>query len=148
MDVDLGGLLDFAVTMAEQAGRKTLEHFGAEVPTELKADSTPVTQADRDAEQLCREMLETRFPADGILGEEFGTVRPAAPRRWILDPIDGTKSFIRGVPLYGVLIALEEAGLPPSASSTSRRWRKRLRRRAAAAAGGTEAGLEYPESMP
>ena len=79
---------------------------------ELKADSTPVTQADREAEQLCRVLIEARFPDDGIVGEEFGACRVDAARRWIIDPIDGTKSFIRGVPLYGVLIALEQAGRP------------------------------------
>lgn len=112
LDTDLSGLLEFAVSMAQQAGRETLRYFGADVSAQLKADSTPVTQADRDAEQLCRALIEARFPTDGIIGEEFGTSRPEAPRRWIIDPIDGTKNFIRGVPLYGVLIALEEAGRP------------------------------------
>lgn len=112
LDADLSGLLEFAVSMAQQAGRETLRYFGTDVGTELKADSTPVTQADRDAEKLCRSLIEARFPEDGIVGEEFGICRPDAPRRWILDPIDGTKSFIRGVPLYGVLIGLEEAGRP------------------------------------
>ncbi len=112
MDADFSGLLEFAVSMAQQAGRKTLRYFDATVHVELKADSTPVTQADREAEQLCRALIEARFPDDGIVGEEFGACRADATRRWIIDPIDGTKSFIRGVPLYGVLIALEEAGRP------------------------------------
>ncbi len=112
MGADLSGLLEFAVSMAQQAGQKTLSYFGGDLRTELKADSTPVTQADREAEQLCRALLEARFPDDGIVGEEFGASRVDAPRRWIIDPIDGTKSFVRGVPLYGVLIALEDAGAP------------------------------------
>ena len=66
--------------------------------------------ADRAAEQLARSLIEARFPQDGIVGEEFGEVRPASQRRWILDPIDGTRSFVRGVPLYGVLIAVEDDG--------------------------------------
>ncbi len=112
MDADLSGLLEFAVSMAHQAGRTTLRYFDAAMHIELKADSTPVTQADREAEQLCRVLIEARFPDDGIVGEEFGACRVDAARRWIIDPIDGTKSFIRGVPLYGVLIALEQAGRP------------------------------------
>ncbi len=112
MDADLSPLLEFAVKMAEQAGKKTLRYFGASVKAELKADLTPVTQADRDAEKLCRQLLEQHFPDDGIVGEEFGTARGEARRRWIIDPIDGTKNFIRGVPLYGVLIALEDEGRP------------------------------------
>jgi histidinol-phosphatase len=66
--------------------------------------------ADRDAERLARELIGSRFPDDGVLGEEEGESRPGAPRRWIIDPIDGTRSFVRGVPLYGVLLALEDAG--------------------------------------
>jgi histidinol-phosphatase len=75
-----------------------------------KADLTPVTIADRAAEQLARSLIETRFPHDGIIGEEFGESRPGATRRWILDPIDGTRSFVHGVPFYGVLVAVEDNG--------------------------------------
>jgi histidinol-phosphatase len=102
--------LDFAVEVAWRAGRVTLAHYQTGVGVEAKADASPVTIADRDAERLARELIEDRFPGDGIVGEEFGETRPDAARRWILDPIDGTRSFIRGVPLYGVLLALEEEG--------------------------------------
>ena len=103
-------LLEFAIELAWAAGRATLAHFQTGVVAETKEDLTPVTIADREAEMRCRRMIEDRYPADGILGEEFGVARADARRRWILDPIDGTKSFVRGVPLYGVLIGLEEDG--------------------------------------
>jgi histidinol phosphatase-like enzyme (inositol monophosphatase family) len=102
--------LEFAVDLARRAGQVTLEHFHRGVAVEAKADGSPVTEADRAAEVLMRERIEARFPDHAILGEEFGSAREGAARRWILDPIDGTKSFARGVPLYGVLVALEERG--------------------------------------
>jgi inositol-phosphate phosphatase/L-galactose 1-phosphate phosphatase/histidinol-phosphatase len=77
-----------------------------------KSDLTPVTVADRAAEEVMREMIERRFPDHGIVGEEFGGVREDAEFVWVLDPIDGTKSFISGVPLFGTLIALTQAGRP------------------------------------
>ena len=106
----LRNLLEFAVEVAWRAGRVTLAHFQTGIAAEAKADASPVTVADREAERLARELIEARFPQDGILGEEFGATRPDAARRWILDPIDGTRSFVRGVPLYGVMLALEEGG--------------------------------------
>jgi histidinol phosphatase-like enzyme (inositol monophosphatase family) len=105
-------LLEFAVDIAVRAGRSTLAHFQSGTDVELKSDASPVTVADRQAERLLRERIEQHFPADGIVGEEFGETRAAARRRWILDPIDGTRAFIRGVPLYGTLVAVEEAGEP------------------------------------
>lgn len=105
---ELRSRLDFAVELAWRAGRVTLAYFQTGPSTETKADGSIVTAADREAEALCRKLLEDRYPEDGIVGEELGTSRPQAARRWILDPIDGTISFARGVPLYGVLIALEE----------------------------------------
>jgi histidinol-phosphatase len=78
------------------------------VQIELKQDLSPVTIADREAEAKAREWIEARFPEDGILGEEHGEVRPNARRRWILDPIDGTRTFVRGVPLWGTLVAVTE----------------------------------------
>lgn len=104
----LRDILDFAVELAWLAGRLTLSFFQTGVLAEEKADLSPVTIADRAAEKLCRDSIERRYPEDGILGEEFGEVRTGAARRWILDPIDGTRSFVRGVPLYGVMIALEQ----------------------------------------
>lgn len=105
-------LLEFAVDLAVRAGEVTLAHFRRELAVEWKDDRSPVTIADREAERRCRQLIEARFPDDGILGEEFGATNPAARRRWILDPIDGTRSFVRGVPLYGVLVALEVDGEP------------------------------------
>jgi histidinol-phosphatase len=103
-------LLEFAVEVAWRAGRVTLAHFQTGIAAETKADASPVTIADRDAELIARELIEARFPNDGIVGEELGVVRPQAERRWILDPIDGTRSFVHGVPFYGVLLALEAGG--------------------------------------
>lgn len=104
----LRDLLEFAVEVAWRAGRVTLAHYQTGIVADTKADLSPVTVADREAERLARDMIAARFPEDGVLGEEFGETRPGARRRWILDPIDGTKSFVAGVPLYGVLIAVEE----------------------------------------
>ena len=101
----------FAVEIAREAGALTLDYFGKpDLAVDLKADRTPVTEADRGAEKLLRRRIAERFPADGILGEEFGELPGTSGRRWILDPIDGTRSFERGVPLYGNLIALEFDG--------------------------------------
>jgi histidinol phosphatase-like enzyme (inositol monophosphatase family) len=105
-------LMEFGVEVAWRAGRATLAHFQTGVAAESKPDDSPVTVADRDAERIARDLIEARFPQDGILGEELGEVRPGARRRWILDPIDGTRSYVRGVPLYGVLVAVEENGEP------------------------------------
>jgi len=102
------GILAFAIEAARMAGKTTLRHFQAGVEPEWKSDHSPVTIADREAEAFLRDRIERTYPGDGIVGEELGIVRPEARRRWILDPIDGTRSFIRGVPLYGVLIGVEE----------------------------------------
>ena len=103
--------LDFAVETAYLAGRLTLAHFHATVDTEWKADGTPVTVADREAEALIRSRIEARYPGQAIVGEEYGLTGSArASQRWFIDPIDGTKSFVRGVPLYAVLLGLEIDG--------------------------------------
>lgn len=104
----LRSLLDFAVEVAWRAGRVTLAHYQTGVSVETKPDASPVTVADREAERTVRELIEARFPEDGILGEEFGEVRPGAQRRWVVDPIDGTRSFLHGIPFYGVLLGLEQ----------------------------------------
>jgi len=104
--------LEFAIDAAWRAGRATLPHFQTGVLAEAKADLSPVTVADRAAETLCRALIEARYPYDGILGEEHGARRPGARRRWVIDPIDGTRAFVHGVPLYSVLLALEEEGEP------------------------------------
>lgn len=101
-------LMEAAAEVARIAGDVALRHFRSALAVETKVDGSPVTIADRSAERAAREWLEARFPDDGILGEELGLARPDARRRWILDPIDGTKSFIRGVPLWGSLVALVE----------------------------------------
>lgn len=102
--------LDVAIEAAWEAGRATLRWFQASPAVETKADGSPVTVADREAERLLRELIIARFPDDGIVGEEEGERQGSSGRRWILDPIDGTRSFVRGVPLYGVMVALEAEG--------------------------------------
>ncbi len=101
-------LMEAVSEVARLAGDVALRHFREGVTVEWKEDRTPVTEADRHAERTARAWIEDRFPEDGILGEEFGETRAGAPRRWLLDPIDGTKTFIRGVPLWGTLVALME----------------------------------------
>lgn len=104
-------LLQFAVETAHEAGRLTLGYFQAGVRPEFKADDSPVTVADRKAEELIRRRIAKRYPTHTIVGEEYGTsTGPENEFRWIIDPIDGTKAFIRGVPLYAVLIGLEIEG--------------------------------------
>lgn len=103
-------LLAFASDAAWQAGQLTLAHFRPGVEVEWKPDASPVTVADRAAEQLLRGLIEQRFPHHAIIGEELGESDRDSSHRWFIDPIDGTQSFIRGVPLYGVLIGLEIGG--------------------------------------
>jgi histidinol-phosphatase len=104
--------LDFAIDAAWQAGQRTLAHFQTGVGVEEKIDRSPVTIADREAEGILRHLIAARFPDHAIAGEEFGDDGRRVSHRWVLDPIDGTQSFIRGVPLYGVLIGLEVDGEP------------------------------------
>jgi histidinol phosphatase-like enzyme (inositol monophosphatase family) len=100
--------LELAIDAAREAGELTLKYFRRDdLQVDLKNDATPVTIADRQAEQLLRERIATAFPQDAILGEELGEKSGTSGYRWILDPIDGTKSFIYGVPLYAVLIGVE-----------------------------------------
>ena len=104
---DVQARLDAALRIARAAGDITLEYFQRDnFDVERKVDDSPVTQADRSAEQRMREEISTAFPNDGIVGEEFGEQSGTSAYRWILDPIDGTKSFICGVPLYSVLIGV------------------------------------------
>jgi inositol-phosphate phosphatase / L-galactose 1-phosphate phosphatase / histidinol-phosphatase len=104
--------LALAEALADAAGAVIRRYFRQPIAVDDKADASPVTIADREAEQAMRALIEARFPADGILGEEFGTIRESAEFVWVLDPIDGTKSFISGIPLFGTLIALLRAGRP------------------------------------
>jgi len=109
---NLQDLLDVAINAAYLAGRRTLAYFNTGVEVETKPDDTPVTRADREAEELIRSVVGKHFPTHSILGEEYGTTAGDAKYRWIVDPIDGTKSFIRGVPFYGTLIGVEVDGIP------------------------------------
>jgi histidinol phosphatase-like enzyme (inositol monophosphatase family) len=99
--------LAFAVEIAREAGAVTLRYFRRhDLVVEKKADKSPVTIADRSAEELLRERIGERFPDDGMIGEEFGTTSGTSGYEWTLDPIDGTKAFIHGIPLYTTLIAV------------------------------------------
>lgn len=98
--------LEAALELAHLTGDIALSHYRSNLVVETKPDGSPVTAADRAAETAAREWVRRRFPADGVLGEEFGEERVGAARRWVIDPIDGTKSFVRGVPLWGSLVAL------------------------------------------
>jgi myo-inositol-1(or 4)-monophosphatase len=99
--------------LAEASASVIMNYFGKkQLGTEFKADESPVTLADREAERVMREMIEARFPTHGILGEEWGNTRANAEFVWVLDPIDGTKSFITAVPLFGTLIGLLYQGKP------------------------------------
>jgi histidinol phosphatase-like enzyme (inositol monophosphatase family) len=104
----------FLQRTARPAGEIALQYFNAtslaSLAVTMKSDATPVTEADRATEKYIREGIRRDFPDDVIVGEEFGTDGSNEQRRWIIDPIDGTKSFIHGVPLWGVMIALEQAG--------------------------------------
>jgi histidinol phosphatase-like enzyme (inositol monophosphatase family) len=103
-----GALLEAVQVVARAAGDVALRHYRTALAVESKQDGSPVTIADREAERAARDWLAQRFPADGILGEEFGATEGTSGRRWLLDPIDGTKSFVRGVPLWGTLVAVAE----------------------------------------
>jgi histidinol phosphatase-like enzyme (inositol monophosphatase family) len=113
-DERLKDLLAVACEAAYLGGRRTLAYFNAGVSVETKADNTPVTRADRESEEIIRGCIAKYYPTHAILGEEGGETkgkgRNAPPYRWIIDPIDGTKTFIHGVPMYGVLIGVEVRG--------------------------------------
>jgi len=104
----MSSYLHAVAEVAKLAGDFALSHYGKALSIDVKGDGSPVTIADRGAEERARAWIERQFPDDGILGEEFGSVRPNAARRWIVDPIDGTKSFVRTVPLWGTLVAVTE----------------------------------------
>lgn len=105
---ELQSRLDFALDAAAQAADFIMGHYQSpDLAVDRKRDATPVTAADRGAEELIRGLIGSRYPDDGVLGEEFGESPGTSGWRWILDPVDGTKSFIHGVPLFGTLIGLE-----------------------------------------
>lgn len=110
-DSELTHRLDLACRAAYEAGKITLDYFRRDdLAVQRKADDSPVTAADREAEQHLRKRIAEAFPDDAILGEEFPDREGTSGFRWILDPIDGTKSFIHGVPLYGTLVGVEHGG--------------------------------------
>jgi histidinol-phosphatase len=111
-DIGLDGFLGLAGELADAAAAAIRPAFRTPLVIDDKPDLTPVTAADRAAEAVMRRLIEARHPDHGIIGEEFGRVREAAEFVWVLDPIDGTKSFISGVPLFGTLIALTRRGRP------------------------------------
>jgi histidinol-phosphatase len=102
---ELSGIV---LEVARVGGDVAHRWFGRQTAVDTKSDGSPVTVADRHAEEAMRSSIEVNFPGDGILGEELGEVRPKAARRWILDPIDGTASFMAGVPLWGTLVSVVE----------------------------------------
>jgi len=103
----------FLVELAAVSGDFIRPFFGrSDLKVELKADRSPVTLADRGAEELMRGLIKKKFPSHGVIGEELGSDQPDAEFVWVLDPIDGTKSFTASVPLFGTLIALLHQGLP------------------------------------
>jgi len=102
-------LLAWAVELTKEAGRRTLTRFRSDdLAVDAKGDGTPVTEADRDAEAYIRAELGAAHPDDAVLGEEEGDQAGTTGRRWVIDPIDGTKAFMRGVPLYSNLLAVED----------------------------------------
>jgi histidinol-phosphatase len=110
MNPDWRARYEVAVEAAHKAGQLALRSYEGGVEVQWKADQTPVTAADREAEALLRTTLLGRFPTDGFLGEESGDTPGSSGFRWIIDPIDGTRSFVRGVPLWGTLVGLEYKG--------------------------------------
>ncbi|MBL1095845.1 histidinol-phosphatase [Streptomyces coffeae] len=122
--------LRLAHVLADAADATTMERFKAlDLQVETKPDMTPVSEADKAAEELIRSQLQRARPRDAVLGEEFGS-EGSGPRRWVIDPIDGTKNYVRGVPVWATLIALMERGEGGdrpvvgvvSAPALSRRW--------------------------
>jgi histidinol-phosphatase len=125
--VDLAAELAFALELADQADRISMRHFRrASLIVESKPDRSPVSEADREIEQLIRARIEATRPGHAMVGEEFGYTPGASSLRWIVDPIDGTRKFVRGLPGFATLIALEDAGSMlvgvASAPALGRRW--------------------------
>jgi histidinol-phosphatase len=113
--------LALALKLADAADAITTRSFQSTFTVRTKADRTPVTEVDEAVERALRDTLERERPDDGIVGEEFGA-RGDAARRWIIDPIDGTKNFIRGIPVFATLIALDGQVGVVSAPALGRRW--------------------------
>lgn len=106
-------LLRFATEIVAAAGELTQRYFrSSDLEVVAKADGSPVTIADQQAEQLIRDAIAAEFPNDAIMGEEYGATDAPSGRQWVIDPIDGTKSFTAGVPLYANLLAVIDDGVP------------------------------------
>lgn len=105
-------IIAFANSLADKSGEIVQKYFRTDFTVESKSDHSPVTIADKEVEQTLREMIEATYPQDGILGEEFGRKESQSGRMWVIDPIDGTKSFMIGRPTFGTLIALCEGDIP------------------------------------
>lgn len=104
--------IEFSQELAQASGEIIRRYFRSPISVETKADSTPLTIADQEAERYMRDLIQARYPHHGILGEEFETVNPRATYQWVLDPIDGTKNFVSGTTLFGTLIGLMVDGHP------------------------------------
>ena len=107
---EMAAWLDVAMAACDEADAIALQHFRQELHIETKPDRTFVTQADTAIERLIRARITSAFPEHGLVGEEYGTQDGARPVRWIIDPIDGTHNFMRGVPLFGTLLGVESSG--------------------------------------
>lgn len=112
MNADWRNRYEAAIAATHEAGRLALAYFDQGVAVEWKQDHSPVTLADRGAEELLRATLSKHFPNDGFLGEEYGDQPGSSGYRWIIDPIDGTRSFVRGVPIWATLLGLEYRNEP------------------------------------
>jgi histidinol-phosphatase len=110
MNPDWRARYEQAIDITRRAGTVAMRYFDTELTVELKSDLSPVTVADRETEQTLRAALTDAFPGDGFLGEEFGETPSTTGYRWIIDPIDGTRSFVRGIPIWAVLVGLEYRG--------------------------------------
>lgn len=123
---DLDGFIDLAIRLADAAGPIARKYFRGRFEVDDKADSSPVTIADREIEAAIRSLIAETFPDHGILGEEEGRERMEADHVWVIDPIDGTQGFVTGKPLFGTLIALTHRGRPIvgviDAPATGERW--------------------------
>ncbi len=109
---EMGGLMDFARQLAQASGEIIRRYYRSDYKVETKSDDSPVTVADREAEEVMRELIGRKFPDHGVFGEEYGKHLPDAAYQWVLDPIDGTKNFVAGGYLFGTLIALLRDGQP------------------------------------
>jgi myo-inositol-1(or 4)-monophosphatase len=112
MDLNKEELLEQALRFTKFAGDHTLNYFRKNIEVEYKGDDSPVTRADREAEEILRRLIMDAYPDHGIVGEEYGVYKPEARIQWILDPVDGTMSFIHGIPLYTTLVGILVDGNP------------------------------------